>query len=263
MLNSNNKLNLGETFNQEENLQDSFFPEITYENDNDNIIGTHNSTGEERYFINANNLNNTLNIKRQRQNSSKKTHTKFSYDNLKRASKHLLIESVIKFINDKIYYVYNGNIGDGFFKMQLMKLNQEQKKNSNVEFNQLFLNKTLKEILSQKITRRIKFYKEDHNKELINQLIEEKKEEFENLFNLTFIECLEHFVGIRKIEELNGLTLFSELKKQILDKYKKDGESFYKNLEFFMKEFKNKINNAKPRKRKEKNSQSSIDLNSN
>ena len=63
-----------------------------------------------------------------------------------------------------------------------MKLNQEQKKNSNVEFNQLFLNKTLKEILSQKITKRIKFYKEDHNKELINQLIEEKKEEFENLF---------------------------------------------------------------------------------
>ena len=81
--------------------------------------------------------------------------------------------------------------------------------------------------------------------------------------NLTFIECLEHFVGIRKIEELNGLTLFSELKKQILDKYKKDGESFYKNLELFMKEFKNKINNAKPRKRKEKNSQSSIVLNSN
>ena len=139
-----------------------------------------------------------------------------------------------------------------------MKLNQEQKKNSNVEFNQLFLNKTLKEILSQNMTRRIKFYKEEHN----NQLIEEKREEFENLFNLTFIECLEHFVGTRNVEELNGLTLFSEIKGQILDKYKKDGESFYKNLELFMKEFKNKINNAKPRKRKEK-SQSNVDLNSN
>ena len=87
----------------------------------------------------------------------------------------MLIESVINFINDKIYYVYNGNIGDRLFKKQLMKLNQEQKKNSNVEFNQLFLNKTLKEILSQKITKRIKFYEEDHNKELINQLIEKKK----------------------------------------------------------------------------------------
>jgi hypothetical protein len=47
-----------------------------------------------------------------------------------------------------------------------------------------------------------------------------------------------------------------------LDKYKKDGESFYKNLELFMKEFKNKVNNAKQRKRKEK-SQSNVDLNSN
>ena len=260
MLNSNNKINLGETFNQEENLQDSFFPEISYENDNVNV--THNSTGEERYFINANNINNLLNIKTKRQNDSKRHHTKFSYDNLKRVSKHLLIENVINFINDKIFYVYNGNIGEGLFKKQLMKLNQEQKKNSNVEFNQQFLNKTLKEILSQNITRRIKFYKEEHNKELINQLIEEKREEFENLFNLTFIECLEHFVGIRNVEELNGLTLFSEIKGQILDKYKKDGESFYKNLELFMKEFKNKVNNAKPRKRKEK-SQSSFDLNSN
>ena len=132
--------------------------------------------------------------------------------------------------------------------MQLMKLNQEQKKNSNVEFNQLFLNKTLKEILSQKITRRIKFYKEDHNKELINQLIEEKKEEFENLFNLTFVECIEHFAGTKQIEELNGLTLFSELKEQIVKKYKEDGESYYQNLEFFLKEFEKRINNAKPRK---------------
>ena len=88
------------------------------------------------------------------------------------------------------------------------------------------------------MTRRIKFYKEEHN----NQLIERKREEFENLFNLTFIECLEHFVGIRNVEELNGLTLFSEIKGQILDKHKKDGESFYKNLELFMKEFKNKVN---------------------
>ena len=63
-------------------------------------------------------------------------------------------------------------------------------------------------------------------------VIDEKREIFEKIFNITFIECLEHFVGIRKIEELNGLTLFSELKKQILDKYKNDGESFYKNLEF-------------------------------
>jgi len=35
-----------------------------------------------------------------------------------------------------------------------------------------------------------------------------------------------------------------------LEEYEEDGESFYENLEIFMKEFEQRINNAKPRKRK-------------
>lgn len=251
MLDPNNKLNLLETFNQEQNFQESV-PEIIYENPN--ILITHNSTGEERYFINTHNLGKFANIKTKRPKNTKKEkkpHTKFSYDNLKRECKHLVIENVMDFINEKINIAYDGNIGDGLFKKQLMKLNQEQKKNSGVEFNQIFLTKTLKEILSQNITKRIKFYKEDHNKVLINRLIEEKRDEFESLFNLTFIDCLEHFIGNKKVEELDGLTLFSELKDSILEKYENDGESYYNNLELFMKDFKDIINNAKPRKRKE------------
>ena len=251
MLDPNNKLNLLDTFNQEQNFQESV-PEIIYENPN--ILITHNSTGEERYFINTHNLGKFANIKTKRPKNTKKEkkpHTKFSYDNLKRECKHLVIENVMNFINEKINITYDGNIGEGLFKKQLMKLNQEQKKNSGVEFNQLFLNKTLKEILSQNITKRIKFYKEDHNKVLINRLIEEKRDEFESLFNLTFIDCLEHFIGNKKVEELEGLTLFSELKDSILEKYENDGESYYNNLELFMKDFKDIINNAKPRKRKE------------
>ena len=113
------------------------------------------------------------------------------------------------------------------------------------------MTKTLKEILSQNITKRIKFYKEDHNKVLIKKLIEEKKDEFESLFNLTFIDCLEHFIGNKTIIELDGMTLFNEVKNSILEKYENDGESYYQNLELFMKDFKDIINNAKPRKRKE------------
>ena len=62
---------------------------------------------------------------------------------------------------------------------------------------------------------------------------------------------MEHFIGNKKVEELDGLTLFSELKDSILEKYENDGESYYNNLELFMKDFKNIINNAKPRKRKD------------
>ena len=76
----------------------------------------------------------------------------------------------------------------------------------------------------QKISqKRIKYYKEDHNKQVINSIIEEKKDIFESLFNLTFPEWVEHFIGNKEIKELNGLTLFSELKEQILKKHKKDG----------------------------------------
>ena len=40
---------------------------------------------------------------------------------------------IMPFINKKIEIVYDGKIGDGLFKKQLLKLNQDQKKNSNQE----------------------------------------------------------------------------------------------------------------------------------
>ena len=156
----------------------------------------------------------------------------------------------MKFINKKIYEVYEGNIGKGLTKKKLMKLNQEQKKNADVEFNKIFIKKTLKEIFSQKITNQIKLYEADHNKNLIDKLISEKSDDFKNLFNLTFIECVEHFIGDKQIEELKGLTLFSELKDKIMKKHEKDGESFYENIEIFLKVFENRINKAKPRKKR-------------
>jgi len=247
----NNKYNSYKFLNQSSNLQDSIFNEEIYENNN--LMMTFNSSGEERYF---NNFSTQLLNKKRKNNSNKKgkeKHSKFSFDNLTRECKHLVIENIIKFINEKIYIAYDGNIGDGLFKKVILKLNQNQKKEAKVEFNKLFMRKTLREILSENITKRIKYYKEDHNKQVINSIIEEKKDIFESLFNLTFLECVEHFIGNKEIKELNGLTLFSEVKEQILKKHKKDGESYYKNLEFFMKEFEKKIDNARPKKRRTMN----------
>ena len=253
MLNFNNRFHQGEDENKDENEQESIFPVRIYEETNHFL--TIGSTGEDRFFIKQkenNNNNNLLNNKRENDTKKKKQrqHNKFSSDNLKREIKHLAIENLMKFVNEKIREAYNGDIGQGMFKKELFKLNQKQKKNSSAAFNQLFLYMTLKDILSQKITKKIKFYDEDHNKNVINTIISEKKEVFENLFNLTFVECLEHFAGTKQIEELNGLTPFSELKDQIVKKNKEDGESYYQNLAFFLKEFEKRINNAKPRKNK-------------
>ena len=235
---------------KKENIPNTVFPDEIYENENPNV--TFNSTGDERFYINKKeNQNSLLNKKRQREtNKSEKTHNKFSEDNLKRVCKHLVIENVMKFLNKKIYNAYDGNIGDGILKKELVKLEQSQKKNSKAEFNKEFLNKTMKEILSNNITKKIKKYDQDHNKKLINKLVEEKNDIFEKLFNLTFIECDDHFSGNKKIKELDGLTLLSELKEQIIKKYPKDGDSYFQNLEKYMKEFEKRINNAKPKPKK-------------
>ena len=235
---------------KKENIPNTVFPDEIYENENPNV--TFNSTGDERFYINKQeNQNSLLNKKRQREtNKSEKTHNKFSEDNLKRVCKHLVIENIMKFLNKKIYDAYDGNIGDGILKKELVKLEQSQKKNSKAEFNKEFLNKTMKEILSNNITKKIKKYDQEHNKKLINKLVEEKNDIFEKLFNLTFIECSDHFSGNKKIKELDGLTLLSELKEQIIKKYPKDGDSYFQNLEKYMKEFEKRINNAKPKPKK-------------
>ena len=64
----------------------------------------------------------------------------------------------MKFINNKIFEVYHDYIDNGLLKKKLFKLNQSQKTNSDVEFNKIFINKTLKDILSQNITKRYTSY---------------------------------------------------------------------------------------------------------
>ena len=224
-------------------------PESIIEESNQNM--TLNSTNE-RYFFNKSNM--FLNNKRKNDGNKKQSlkHTKFSSDNLKRTCKHLVIENVMKFINKKISEVYGGYIGNGLLKKKLFKLNQSQKTNADVEFNKIFINKTLKDILSQNITKQITLYEPEHNKKVIDKIITEKKDIFEKIFNLTFIQCLDHFIENKKIEELNGLTLFSELKEEIINKYENDGESYYENLKLFLMQFQNQINRAKSRKKRKK-----------
>ena len=77
---------------------------------------------------------------------------------------------------------------------------------------------------------------------------------FGGVFDLTFIQCVDHFIENKKIEELNGLTLFGELKERMINKYENDGESYYENLRLFLKSFENKINRAKSRKKRVKES---------
>ena len=185
-------------------------------------------------------------------------HDKFSDDNIRRKLKRLIISHLKKYINNQIKIKFNGKIGKGIFKKELYTLNHQQIANINVKYNQLLLKKTLNEIFSEKISGKITNLPEDHNKIIIQELINEKDKEkriyFQNLFNLTFLDCLEYLRGDKYIEQLNGLELFSEfneIKQEFLKKYK-DGEMYVDQLKYYLKEYEKIINKKNPRKSSKK-----------
>ena len=174
-------------------------------------------------------------------------HNKFSDDNLRRKSKHLVLDSIFNFTNKKIKEKYNGNIGNGRFVKQLLILNQKQKSDASIKFNKEFLNKNLGDIFSEKISSRYTTYNPYHNKCLIKLLTnnddEDKKIYFSKLFRITFIDCLRHFRGSKKIEELEGMNGFDNIKS----KYEND-EDYLKSLEYYIMNYEEIINNKRTRK---------------
>ena len=199
--------------------------------------------------------------KREKNDNSNKVHNKFSDDNVRRKVKRIVFTHLLKYINKQIKIKYNGKIGKGIYKKELQILNQAQIINSNATFNKELLNKTLYDIFSDKISSRYTNYSEDHNKKIIEELINEEDTEkrtyFQNLFSLTFSDCLEYLNGDKHFDQLNGLELFSEfkeIKKDYLKKYD-DGEEYVKLLKYYLKKYEIIINKKCPRessKRKNK-----------
>ena len=182
----------------------------------------------------------------------KNEHNKYSDDNLRRKCKHLVLKYLLKFINHQISIIYNGNIGNGVFKKQLQTLNQSQKSDATINFNKMFLNKTLADIFAENISGRFTNFPPQHNKLLIEKLMNENDEEkriyFNKIFNLTFIQCLKHFIGEIKIDLLDGLKCFEDIKNDIMENYEDDGLDYYNTLKYYLNNFEVIIYNKKARK---------------
>ena len=155
----------------------------------------------------------------------------------------------MEFINNKIKDIYNGQIGNSIFKKELLTLNKEQKFNSNVIYNKNFLNKNLGDIFSDDISSKYSIFPPDHNKRLIMMLKNEedqnKKNYFEKLFNITYLHSINHFIGFQKIDELNGLKCFSELKYEMNEE-----KEYIDCIEYFLKNYELLTMQKKPRNRK-------------
>ena len=178
-------------------------------------------------------------------------HNKYSDDNLIRKIKGILLNKIHEYCNNKIRAIYENKKGQKI----LLKINSEQRLKSKVEFNKNLLNKSIKDIFSENISDRYVGSCKNFNKNLINDLLNEKDEikriQFEKLFNLTFLDCLKHFRGSETFKELIGMKLFEESIKKFENDVDYDDYKIF--LEYYTKYFEDIINIKKRRNSKSKN----------
>ena len=190
-----------------------------------------------------------------KKNNNKKTHDKYSDDNIRKKCKNTVLKYALEFINTIIIEQYKGNIGHGKFKKELKIVNQKNKINSTVNNDKSFLQKTLKEIFSENISARFYNFPKTHNKVLIESLINEKDEEkkifFTKIFNITFLECLKYFREDKDFikEDLEGFKRFSSITDLLIIKH---GKEYTDMLFQYLKDFQEIINSKKARERRSK-----------
>ena len=245
--------------NSEENNNKFIFKYKDFHNINNNLIILPSTIYPPFFMFKPFNLENHKenNEKKELQKRGRKTkredseipHNKFANDNLRKKSKHIILSEILTFLNLKLKEIYKNNLGNGILLRQLLTLNHKEKANINIIENQNFIKKTLQEIFSEDISKRYTNFPSNHNKELINRLLNEedegKKNYFNKLFNITFSEALHHFQGKIIINELLGLKTY----KESIKKYENE-KDYHDNLVFHLTNFEEIINSKKPRKKK-------------
>ena len=255
--NLDSNYNYQNSFNDEENSLNSFKDSINHKNGSKDIqldfIDTGISSHKKEDYIDNNKVlnDNETNVNflgRKKKDSSKENrHDKYAKDNIIKKIKTTLLNYLFNFINLVISNRYNGNIGHDVFEKQLLQINKKEIRSS--EFNQRVLNITLKEIFSGTYSTKYKdLYESSHNSDLIKQLLneedEEKRQFFNSLFNLTFIDCINHLRG-NNIEQLHGLGPLNNILKDY-----EDEPEYKKELEFYFDNFEKIIENSRVIKKK-------------
>lgn len=241
------------------NLFTNFENDSENGNDNDNANSIHLSIVNEPMILIENdeaeeeiNVGKKLLGRKRKDSLTEGKHNKYSPDNLNRKIKGMVLNTLYHFTNSKIKKILKNEPDFDKKKDQLKKNEQSQIVNSNITFNKNFLNKTLEDIFSENISNKYKHYDLDHNKNLINKLMNDKnikiRQFFHNLFSKTFLECLEHFRGTKNICELEGITTFDDIK----EKFQNDPD-YLASLEYKLNHYEEILKNQKGRKNRRNN----------
>ena len=191
-------------------------------------------------------------------------HSKFGIDNIISKIRTLILNEIVIFINekiskypiDKVFRLFNvaseGDVMESVKKMYkekkfLLKLSGSFKGITKTKDNIELLDQKIAVFLANDVAANYKRYEKDHNKKIIEML--KKSEvlgELGEIFNLTFLDCVNHFCGKEK-EALNGFIEWKNYKNKLV---KRDGEKFTELFWYVLSNYKAVISKRFCRKNK-------------
>ena len=228
-----------------------FLNNIENKNLNENTAVTAEKTGVNKQEIKINieiekNLNNPnpiiLNDLNQFENNYFWKKRSIS-DNVIKKGRNILLNSIFRFVNKKISIFYNNDIGKGIGIKQFVKISKKELNHSNVEFDKNYLNTKLKEIFSGDISGKFTNFLINKNEKLLQNLI--KIDYFKELFELTFLQCIEHINGTKFIPLLEGFETLDEI---LLNEEEKLKENDIEKYKYIIENYKQCVENKFSRK---------------
>ena len=191
-------------------------------------------------------------------------HSKFGIDNIISKIRTLILNEIVIFINekiskypiDKVFRLFNvaseGDVMESVKKMYkekkfLLKLSGSFKGITKTKDNIELLDQKIVVFLANDVAANYKRYEKDHNKKIIEMLKKsEELGELGEIFNLTFLDCVNHFCGKEK-EALNGFIEWKNYKNKLLER---DGEKFTESFWYVLRNYKAVISKRFCRKNK-------------
>ena len=189
------------------------FPDNYLIQQNNNCLQNSPNTPKEKLLINPKQL-----LGRKKKNSGEiGKHNKYAENNMTRKMKVIIKNDLLDFINSKIKKELKlTNIiinGDKYInnEIKLLNIKQNQMIDITVDGNIKFLNKKIKDILSEQISNNNQLkYPSDFNAILIKTIYQiENGESITSILDMTFLECLKYY---RKDEDIINDAKYSCLK---------------------------------------------------
>jgi hypothetical protein len=164
-------------------------------------------------------------------------------DNILRKIKSWVISDIIKFINQKLK---EANKNRKKNKLRLYTILKDQSYNTNINYNRALLGKKMDAVLSDNVSEKTKIKSLYYNKNIINKIKNENYDNIIKILNLTFLECINHYIEKETIDCLEGFEEEFKLKKERISKYEDRFLGFVNNIEKYLtdKNFRKEMNNT-------------------